>query len=70
MTKVRWSNDPPFVMPEVIGIGDMLRLVFELCTAKVAEVSVAGEGKLLVEYGVFEVINDKTSIVFVVVISC
>lgn len=70
MTKVRWSNDPPFVMPEVIGIGDMLTLVYELCTAKVAEVSVAEEGKLLVENGVFEVINDKTSIVFVVVIGC
>ncbi len=70
MTKVRWSDDHPFGMPEVIGIGDMLRLVVGLCSAKVAEVSVAGEGELLEEYGVFEVINDKTSIVFVVVIGC
>jgi len=70
MTKVRWSDDHPFVMPEVIGIGDMLRLVLGLCSAKVAEVNLAVEGKLLEEYGVFEVINDKTSIVFVVEIGC
>jgi hypothetical protein len=57
-------------MPEVIGIGDMLRLVLGLCSAKAAEVNLAVEGKLLEEYGVFEVINDKTSIVFVVVIGC
>jgi hypothetical protein len=57
-------------MLEVIGIVEMLGLVVGLCTAKVAQVSVAEEGKLLMESGVFEAIKDKTSIVFIVVISC
>jgi hypothetical protein len=67
MTKVRcWSVDPSFVIPEAIGVVEVLRL--ELCTAKVAEVDAADE-RLLVELEVFEFMKDKTSIVFVVVTS-
>lgn len=71
MTKVRcWSEDPSFVTPEAIGMVVMLRLVLELCTAKVCEVATAGEEKAFVDLEVLEVMNDKTSIVFVVVTSC
>jgi hypothetical protein len=58
------------VIPEAIGIVEMLRLVLGLCTAKVAEAGVTDEYELLAELDVFEVIKDKTSIVFVVVTGC
>lgn len=66
----RWSEDPSSVIPEAIGIVEMLRLVLGLCTAKVAEVGVADDKNFLLELDVSEVIKDKTSIVFVVVTGC